>query len=196
MPMLLSPLPNSNSLTTIFMRLATLVAGGSGARGKVDWNSLVAAGGKKQAKKLGLLNSDEENSSDEESEEEDEEDEMALLDKMLKERHGMTKRDHQLAAELASDSEEESESEGEDEGVLEKEEKEQERLAKRIAKRAKMQRLLAEYGDSQSQSMLLDEVRTCEERSDELGIRQLRSKFSCASSSSLGIDATIIVTQF
>ncbi|GMI01673.1 hypothetical protein TrLO_g11115 [Triparma laevis f. longispina] len=142
--------------------------GGSGARGKVDWNSLVAAGGKKQAKKLGLLNSDEENSSDEESEEEDEEDEMALLDKMLKERHGMTKRDHQLAAELASDSEEESESEGEDEGVLEKEEKEQERLAKRIAKRAKMQRLLAEYGDSQSQSMLLDEVRTCEERSDEL----------------------------
>ena len=39
-------------------------------------------------------------------------------------------------------------------------------------------------------------VRRSEERSDELGIRQLRSKSSCACCSSLGIDATIIATQF
>ena len=42
----------------------------------------------------------------------------------------------------------------------------------------------------------IHEVRNCEERSDELGIRQLRSKFSRASSSSLGIDTTIIAAQF
>ena len=40
------------------------------------------------------------------------------------------------------------------------------------------------------------QVRNCEERNDELGIRQLRSKFSCTSSFSLGIDATITTTQF
>ena len=40
------------------------------------------------------------------------------------------------------------------------------------------------------------EVRNCEEQSDELGIRQLRSKFSCAISFSVKPDAAISATQF
>ena len=41
-----------------------------------------------------------------------------------------------------------------------------------------------------------EEVRNCEERSDELRMRQFRSLFDCTSSSSLDIDATITATQF
>ena len=132
--------------------------GVSGARGKADWNELVSAGGREEARKLGLLNSDEENSDDEnEPEKSDDEDEVELLDRMLKERHGMTERQRLLAMELAESSDSESDDDddagsGSDED--EKEEREQELLAKRIAKRAKMQRILAEYTDSQQQSQL------------------------------------------
>ena len=38
------------------------------------------------------------------------------------------------------------------------------------------------------------EVKSCEERSDELQIRQLRSQFVCTSSDSFDIDATITAT--
>ena len=131
------------------------------ARGGLDWNTLVAADGKKDAKRLGLLNSDEEDSDDEkDGSESEEEDELALLDRVLKERHNPR---NQLAHQLASDSEESSDEESDAEGDADEEAdkaqaREEERLAKRIAKRAKMQRVLAEFGgefsQSQSQSML------------------------------------------
>ena len=44
--------------------------------------------------------------------------------------------------------------------------------------------------------IIVMEVRNCEERSDELRMRQFHSLFDCASSPSLDIDATITVTQF
>ena len=48
-----------------------------------------------------------------------------------------------------------------------------------------------------SQVLSKEEVRNCEERSVDLGMRQFRSSLDCASSSSsLDIDATITATQF
>ena len=43
--------------------------------------------------------------------------------------------------------------------------------------------------------VIINEVRNCEERSNELGIQQLRSKFSCISFS-VNTDAPIAATQF
>jgi len=69
---------------------------GGASRGSKGWDALVAETKeeRKKARQNGLLSDDDINSSDEEEDEEesDEEDEMALLDRILKERHNMGKK--------------------------------------------------------------------------------------------------------
>jgi len=137
--------------------------------------------GKKDAKRLGLLNSDEEDSDAEKDDvESEEEDELALLDRVLKERHNPR---NQLAMQLADSSDSESESDddgaerGEDEEAEREQAKEEERLAKRIAKRAKMQRVLAEFGgDSQSHSMFMLPEEDEDEMKRDLGMIKTSKK--------------------
>ena len=51
-----------------------------------------------------------------------------------------------------------------------------------------------EFYDPEDYDSPRKEVRSSEERSDELGMRQLRSEFVCASSCSLDSDATVAAT--
>ena len=104
--------------------------GGAGAaRGGLDWNSLVAADGRKDAKRLGLLNSDEEDSEaekDDDDDDDDGEDELALLDRVLKERHNPRNQALYMSESSESESEEESD-DGEDSDEEREQAKEEER---------------------------------------------------------------------
>jgi hypothetical protein len=148
-------------------RRGGIAGNGVGARGIHRFDQLVAADNREDAKRLGLLNDDELESDDEnenKSQKDDSgeiEDEVALLDKMLKDRFL-----HRSSVEMEenfSDYEEvdeDMEEEGKPENDEEAMEREQERIiAKRFAKRARMQRLIETHGEEQefSQLRLIDE---------------------------------------
>lgn len=160
------------------------IAGGSGARGNLRFDQLVAADNKDDAKRLGLLNDDELDSDNEASSdtknEGEIEDESALLDKMLKDRY-LQKTN--IPEENFTDSEGEDDDEEADEGQANKDEnedKDQEALAKRFARRARMNRLLEEYGEDEefSQRRLLDEDEELQKELKSIRVRTKSSRFS------------------
>ncbi len=134
------------------------VAGGSGARGNIRFDQLVAADNRDDAKRLGLLNDDEVDSDDEGNGKNEIEDEQNLLDKMLKDRH--LERTN-IPEENFTDSEDEDNDNDDEQKYAEQNEDNDERyqdlMAKRFARRARMNRLLEEYGEDKefSQTPLL-----------------------------------------
>ncbi|GKY94392.1 hypothetical protein MPSEU_000405200 [Mayamaea pseudoterrestris] len=147
-------------------RRGGIAVGGAGARGMHRFDQLVAADNREDAKRLGLLNDDELDSDDEEGDEknapDDEEDEVALLDKMLKDRFLHRSSELDLEENFSDDEDNAAEDDiaaGGTGNQDEEEEKEQERLAKRFAKRARMQRLMELHGQDEefSQNRLLEE---------------------------------------
>lgn len=121
---------------------------GAAARGSRGWDALVAAEGTKDAKRLGLLNSDEENSDEEEaSSSEEEEDEVALLDRILKERHNMGKKnivEELVGSDLEDDGDDGDDGDEDDEDLDAEEmrEKDEQRKEQRDNDNAKKARLM------------------------------------------------------
>lgn len=143
-------------------RRGGIAGGGVGARGLHRFDQLVAADNREDAKRLGLLNDDELDSDDEDKEksdsgkDDDVDDEVALLDKMLKDRF-LHRSSVEMEEDFSDDEEEDDERDGAQNGPENEEdaeEREQERLAKRFAKRARMQRLLEAHGDDEEFSQL------------------------------------------
>ncbi|KAI2505893.1 hypothetical protein MHU86_8492 [Fragilaria crotonensis] len=149
-------------------RRGGIAGGGSGARGLHRFDQLVAADNREDAKRLGLLNDDELDSEDEDGEQsgsvkdnDDADDEVALLDKMLKDRF-LHRSSGDIEEHFSDDDEDDNDVDPEQERLgndEDAEEREQERLAKRFAKRARMQRLLEAHGEDEefSQLRLIDE---------------------------------------
>ena len=149
-------------------RRGGIAGGGAGARGMHRFDQLVAADNREDAKRLGLLNDDELDSDDEDGKmsdsgkaDDDVDDEVALLDKMLKDRFL-----HRSSAEMEENFSDDEEDDNDMDAAQERqgneedaEDREQERLAKRFAKRARMQRLLEVHGNDEefSQLRLIDE---------------------------------------
>ena len=149
-------------------RRGGIAGGGAGARGLHRFDQLVAADNREDAKRLGLLNDDELDSEDEDGEKcisvkdnDDADDEVALLDKMLKDRF-LHRSSGDVEEHFSDDEEDDNDVDAEQERLEndeDAEEREQERLAKRFAKRARMQRLLEAHGEDEefSQLRLIDE---------------------------------------
>lgn len=159
------------------------IAGGSGARGNIRFDELVAADNKEAAKRLGLANDDEFDSDDDaqpaKAESDNEiEDEAALVDKMLKDRYLNRT---EIPAEDFTDSENEEENEEDNEAEKnsdDEEDAEQENLAKRFARRARMNRLIALHGDDKefSQGRRLDTDKQMQEELKSIRVVHSRTK--------------------
>ncbi|GFH62085.1 hypothetical protein CTEN210_18561 [Chaetoceros tenuissimus] len=159
------------------------IAGGSGARGNIRFDELVAADNKEAAKRLGLANDDEFDSDDDaqaaKGESDNEiEDEAALVDKMLKDRYLNRT---EIPAEDFTDSEDEEENEEDKEAEKnsdDEEDAEQENLAKRFARRARMNRLIALHGDDKefSQGRRLETDKQMQEELKSIRVVHSRTK--------------------
>eukprot|EP00980_Cylindrotheca_fusiformis_P013338 scaffold3399_cov117-Cylindrotheca_fusiformis.AAC.8 len=172
------------------------IAGSSGgARGVFDFNKLVAADNREDAKRLGLLNDDELDSDNEDAEKkdatDDEDDELAFLDKAIKDRH-LKRVNVDLEENFSDDDEENQEEEQNEENGAEdnaelEEERTQERLAKRFTKRARIRRLEEELADSQefSQQRLIDEDAAMKQELKQMKNGLVRKRSISSSRSSL-----------
>jgi hypothetical protein len=165
-------------------RRGGIALGGAGARGMHRFDQLVAADNREDAKRLGLLNDDELDSDQEEGEkggDDEEEDEVALLDKMLKDRF-LHRSSADVEEENFSDDDEDVENiEEKVDGVnADDDEKEQERLAKRFAKRARMQRLLEAHGHEEefSRSRLIDDDEALKAELQNMKVKISQSYFA------------------
>lgn len=168
------------------------IAGGSGARGNIRFDELVAADNKEAAKRLGLANDDEFDSDDDaqaaKGESDNEiEDEAALVDKMLKDRYLNRT---EIPAEDFTDSEDEEENEEDNNAEKnsdDEEDAEQENLAKRFARRARMNRLIALHGDDKefSQGCRLDTDKQMQEELKSIRVVHSRTKRQTSFASSI-----------
>ena len=159
------------------------IAGGSGARGNIRFDELVAADNKEAAKRLGLANDDEFDSDDDaqpaKADSDNEiEDEAALVDKMLKDRYLNRT---EIPAEDFTDSENEEGNEEDNEAEKnsdDEEDADQENLAKRFARRARMNRLIALHGNDKefSQGRRLDTDKQMQEELKSIRVVHSRTK--------------------